>query len=132
MDFDWLEYLDFAKHCSGSSEESTLRIAISRAYYCVFNKAGIFAKDHLGYERGHDQSHKRMWLEFRNQPGQTSSAIYNKGMDLKRKREQADYEAQFSGLRADTLTIVLADAEALLVYLEQLVKSKADGERAKH
>ena len=42
--FDWIEYLDLAKHLvahggQGSSQEARLRSAISRAYYTAFHKA---------------------------------------------------------------------------------------------
>lgn len=54
MSFDWSEYLDIAQELftqaknNSPHQEANLRIAISRAYYAVFNKA----RDHL---RRHDK-----------------------------------------------------------------------------
>ncbi|MGB8346565.1 MAG: hypothetical protein WCD86_16890 [Ktedonobacteraceae bacterium] len=54
MSFDWLEYFDIAQELvtqaknNSPHQEANLRVAISRAYYAVFNKA----RDHL---RRHDK-----------------------------------------------------------------------------
>ena len=40
MNFDWNRYLELAKKLSAATEDdASLRSAVSRSYYCIFNLA---------------------------------------------------------------------------------------------
>jgi hypothetical protein len=57
MNFDWLEYLNFAKNCcdlnSGVIDEAACRASISRAYYAAFCLSRNYLRDHGDYVLQH-------------------------------------------------------------------------------
>ncbi len=117
MAFDWNDYLTFAQELKSRGDEAAVRSAISRAYYCVFHCAKDYAIANLGYLFRSDQpSHVQMWKLFEGK-GRTFKAVHDKGMALKRIRQDADYESDVTPVTVDHALRLAGDA---LTYLRQL------------
>lgn len=123
MDFDWADYLTFAREIKTRTDEAAKRSAISRAYYCVFNKARKYAENKLGYQySSYHTSHKPIWDCFQNK-GATFKAVRDNGLKLKDFREAADYKDNFENVD-DSLTQAFRSAENALTYLNQIERNK--------
>ncbi len=121
MAFDWQNYLIFAEELKSRTDEAAKRTAISRAYYCVFHKAKIYAVEKLDYVyRPENPSHQSMWLKFKNK-GITLNAIYNYGVKLKNFREDADYKDEFENIE-NCLIQTYHNATHILDQLTKLEK----------
>ena len=121
MPFEWKNYLDLAKKLKDESDEASHRAAISRAYYCVFNLAKEYAIENLDYEFRPDiPSHTNLWRCYEKK-GRTFKIIRDKGISLKDKRRNADYEIEFEELERN-LKFALKDAKDAIYWLEQVQK----------
>lgn len=95
-EFKWEHYLDLADELAASQAagEARLRSAISRAYYAAFHVAMRFLQDNRQYTptlSGKD--HGNVWRIYKTGPGTgiERRQIGNRGFQLLRDREQADY-----------------------------------------
>ncbi|MHC5057095.1 MAG: hypothetical protein ACYTKD_20655 [Planctomycetota bacterium] len=95
-EFKWEHYLDLAEQLADSQEagEPKLRSAISRAYYAAFHVAMQLLRDNQEYTptlSGKD--HGNVWRRYKTGPGTgiERKQIGNRGFQLLRDREQADY-----------------------------------------
>lgn len=95
-EFKWEHYLDLADELAASQAagEAKLRSAISRAYYAAFHVAMRFLQDNKQYTptlSGKD--HGNVWRMYKTGPGTgiERRQIGNRGFQLLRDREQADY-----------------------------------------
>lgn len=121
MPFDWENFLNFAKEIQNRNDEAAKRIAISRAYYCVFNKARIYATEKLGYQESMQKdSHETLWRYFESR-GRTFKAVRDKGKALKDRRIKADYQDDYDKLDV-SLKLAIMEAEAILYYLNQTLQ----------
>jgi hypothetical protein len=120
MAFDWEEYLTLANSLKGNADEASKRSAISRAYYCVFNRARIFAIQRLGYiYREGEPSHQAMWSFFK---GGLSGVGLN-GKKIKDIRRKADYDDDFPDIDNDLIS-AFRYAGNVLSYLSSAEKSQ--------
>ena len=81
---------------SSSPNEAKLRTAIGRAYYGVYlNAAKNYATD-KGFELsdGRVRSHQRFIQELKGNPDKNLQKLGNQLFQLKRAREEADYDIQ--------------------------------------
>ncbi len=119
--FDWYEYFKLAQELGKRREETSLRTAISRAYYFVFHLAldRVLANDS---SLKHDKvSHADLWKMFSNNPEigcQTLAAI---GSRMRDKRVRADYRDVFVRVE-DEVPWVLQDAQDFANVLATLEK----------
>lgn len=104
MSFDWSEYLNLAREIIGqtttpANQEARLRSAISRAYYAAF----ILARNHLRDKEGHSipetaDVHRYVIVQFEQSSDPVRKAIGTKLKQLRRDRNQADYNDTVAGL----------------------------------
>jgi len=120
--FDWSNYLALAKDLSESSDEAVLRSAISRAYYAAFNQAKDYCLSHDIYIARHTDSHQVVWNAFLER-GRLSKGIQHNGDLLKKKRVQADYEADPIPRLSDVAKQAIHECELVLSYLSALSTS---------
>lgn len=83
--FDPLEFLHLAQELANRNEESSLRVAVGRAYYAVF----LIARMKTGV-RGRDKVHKKVVQAIKRRRGY--SPVGDKLRSLFRLRAVADYE----------------------------------------
>jgi uncharacterized protein (UPF0332 family) len=121
MSFIWNDYLTLAKTLSQSTDDASLRTAISRAYYCVFNLSLSKAKRNEFRPKDDASSHEQLWsLYGRNtEIDRVCGRISAIGGRMKRRRVNADYRLFYNHL-ADEAKDVLADAEEFISLLGQL------------
>jgi uncharacterized protein (UPF0332 family) len=99
MSFPWKEYLSLAQELSRRTEEACHRSAISRAYYAAFHAARAYVREHHPAEHlpGGPEDHGRVWRILETS-GRLGSRMGRLGKDLRRWRNQADYETSVAGL----------------------------------
>lgn len=133
MSFCWTKYLDVAKELAGQpvnaevSKEARLRTAISRAYYAVFQTL----KEYL-LEKGETPSYKKNvheWVKERfDLPGNNTiqQRIADDIDQLRKRRNSADYDADYKGWLKERRTMAqeaakaIEEAERILQNLEEL------------
>jgi uncharacterized protein (UPF0332 family) len=78
----------------GSSDQADLRTAVSRAYYAAFHVARDFLTA-LGFQTPNgEQAHGYLWLRLSNCGDAKVAQAGHRLKDLRRKRNQADYDLQ--------------------------------------
>lgn len=116
--FDWNQFLVLAVELSNRTEESALRSAISRAYYCVYH----IAKARTGayrFSTDTGSSHEQLWDLYARNDDNTCKEIALIGNRLRLKRVTADYRAVFTRIE-EVLPEVLKDAKRCLNLLSSL------------
>lgn len=117
--FDWSGYLDLAQELQKRTDEASLRTAISRAYYFVYNTAQnrpAVSEYRLDPKL---PKHEELWSLYERNDGECKrlATIANR---LKFKRVKADYQ-NFSYTRvADELRGVITDAKTCAEILAAL------------
>jgi len=92
MSFDWINYLRLAEDLAARGDEASLRSAISRAYYFLFNVAYARAEKNLGPKPENDQTtHKWCWNAYANCGNQAGEELAAECERLKWLRVQMDY-----------------------------------------
>jgi hypothetical protein len=121
MSFNWKDYLTLAKTLSESTEDASLRTAISRAYYCVFNLSLYKAKTNEFRPKDDASSHDQLWgLYGRNKDkDRICSQLSAIGGRMKRRRVLADYRFSYDDLAADAKETI-SDAEECITLLQSL------------
>jgi uncharacterized protein (UPF0332 family) len=88
MSFDWLGYIRLAENLSDELDESSLRSAVSRAYYGVF----CIARNKKGYKRyGNPDVHRKVIDEYLNSEDEDERSIGWLLIKLRKQRNYADY-----------------------------------------
>ncbi len=116
MAFDWVKFLVLARVLGASIEESSLRSAVSRAYYAAFKTAEHYCEKNGFPPIDTGRPHQDVWDAFLRKGGTTFTSVYNKGDRLRRKRVIADYRSHQSTSAAITEDC-LRDSYAILSYL---------------
>jgi hypothetical protein len=117
--FDWNEYLRLALELQKRSDEASLRTAISRAYYFVFNTAQNRPAVALYIHDPKLPIHKELWSLYERNDGECKrlATLANR---LKLKRVKADYQDLSYTRVADDLRGVIMDAKACAAILASL------------
>lgn len=93
MSFNWHKYILLAEELiQASTEEAKLRSATSRAYYGSFNPCKIH-KGYSLYKRG--DVHEKVITEFKTSDVPLEVTIGNQLDDLRRKRNDSDYDGHY-------------------------------------
>jgi len=120
MPFDWNNFLEVAERLSTQQDEASLRIAVSRAYYCIYNLAKKRAVSN-GYQRKNgESSHAQMWRVYSLSPDSICKKLSTIGERLKEKRERADYEDQEYVRVDEEAKQAIADARSFIRQLDGL------------
>lgn len=122
MTFDWNQYLILAKTLSAAStDDASLRSAVSRSYYCAFNLALLRAQSnsYRTPDDGTGGSHDHLWDLYGRNDNQNCKRIAVIGQRMKRRRVKADYRAQFDKL-ADGVKDAISDAEECVMIMAGL------------
>lgn len=120
-EFDWSEYLFFAKETIGipgisCAEEAKFRAAISRAYYAAYWKARKFVEKDASYvsPKGYYKHEEiRDYFLKRRKKDTIYNSIYLNLLRLHDLRIIADYK--------DTQEIILRDTYTALSYAQHIV-----------
>ena len=117
--FDWSQYLVLARDLGTRSDEAALRSAISRAYYAAYHHAKMYcARKRIQIiSSGGNSDHYDLWETFGRKAGITFAKVHASGDRLKRKRVNADYDAEISGL-ASVVVGAIKDSDAIFFYLK--------------
>jgi uncharacterized protein (UPF0332 family) len=124
MAFDWHSYLALAKTlAAATTDEASLRSAVSRSYYSAFNLAKMRAEAN-GYRNKFDavgSSHDLLWELYsrNNHAGCLRLSIL--GPRMKRRRVKADYRDHFNQL-PEELKDAIEDADECVTILSSLPK----------
>jgi uncharacterized protein (UPF0332 family) len=122
MSFDWSTYLQLAKRlATEKGDEASLRSAVSRAYYCVFNLAMIKAKSNDFRTKDDAGSHDQLWTLYGRNTDLQCPKISNIGARMKRRRVKADYHSSVHKLE-DEVADALADADECIAIISALPK----------
>jgi len=94
--FDWRRFVDLADVLRTTNDEAAQRTAISRAYFAVYPVATEKMRlTSIVQPRGH-----RIWeqvIDIGTTDGRPDFVVIGEaGLDLKRRREQADYHSPFN------------------------------------
>ena len=121
--FDWNEFKILAEKLKDEKDEASQRTSISRLYYAVYWKARLtLEREDQNLQVPEYNAHKFVWDKFSGS-NKTRNAISRKGRDLRRNRNDADYEADIrkpKELVDDSFQI----AENILFYLNQIQPKK--------
>src|SRR5580693_3490975 len=91
--FDWSKYLDLAMELQTRTDEASLRTAISRAYYFVYNTAlsrPAVREYRLDVTR---PAHEELWSLYERNGGECKN-LADTAKRLKIRRVKADYQLQ--------------------------------------
>ena len=122
MFFDWIEFLCLAQNLSGipitPSDDAKLRSAISRAYYCLFNRAVEKAEAKWSYNPVFgDSSHQSLSRHLLRRQ-ENMAKIIGKELDrLRPFRVEADYRTEVPNLLAKTHDVIKT-VEKLIKWME--------------
>lgn len=93
--FDWSTFLDLAERLAESSDEASLRSAISRGYYALFHRARRYAVRHQFQPPGPPIStHQALIAWFKQRPSDEEREIGDELDDLRKLRNDADYQVR--------------------------------------
>ncbi len=126
MSFDWSQYLNLAYQLFGRrrrppNREAKLRAAISRAYYAAFILVRNYLLDVAGHLIPPDANpHHYVQLQFRLSNDVERQQIANKLYELRRYRNQADYDNQISGSLKDKASRALILADQIIAGLNRI------------
>jgi hypothetical protein len=119
MPFDWNDYETLASSLR-TGDEASQRTAISRLYYSVLHRARLKleATDPAFIFSEDRPSHQQVWDAYLKK-GRTFNSIGNKGKQLKKNREMADYFSEIRRLD-DVVEESFQTAKSILLYLNQI------------
>jgi hypothetical protein len=119
MAFDWRDYETLASSLR-KGDEASQRSAISRLYYSVLHRARLKleATDPAFIFSEDRPSHQQVWDTYLKK-GRTFNSIGNKGKQLKRNRELADYYSEIKRLD-DVVEESFQTAKSILMYINQI------------
>lgn len=117
--FDWTGYYTLADELAKRADEASLRSAISRAYYYVYQLALKRAETNGFKARPDEGVHKQLWRNFNASPDpgcRKLGEIANRLMD---KRLMADYRSIYPRI-SDEVPAMLTDARKFATGLGAL------------
>lgn len=122
MRFEWSQYLTLAEELrqadeNGTLYEARLRVAISRAYYAVFNTAKIYLHDKGVVVPPTGEAHTFVPAQLRAQSERHLQRVAIYLDRLRISRTQADYDLAFVGdvTKAAALAVVLARRAVMIL-----------------
>jgi hypothetical protein len=117
--FDWSKYLDLATELQTRTDEASLRTAISRAYYFVYNTA--LSRPAVGQYRldTNRSAHEELWGLYERNGGECKD-LADTAKRLKLRRVKADYQHQSYPRLAEDLKGVITDANDCAAILSKL------------
>jgi uncharacterized protein (UPF0332 family) len=135
---DPLKFLDLASDWATGSREGEWRSSVSRSYYAVFHVARNLLRQ-VGFQvpRG-DQCHSYVYARLNNTADQTIERAASQLHDLRRARNQADYDLDIPVTEQDAVNAVnlamningtLAALAANPAILAQVTQAMRDYER---
>ena len=125
MIFDWAKYLVLAEELAmRSSDEASLRSAVSRAYYAAF----CIARNRL-LQEGEEipktgEAHTTVWTKYRFSAQKHLKDVGTTGDRLRRSRNKADYD--------DELPDISAMVEDAIAKARRLLHSLGAVDSGKH
>ena len=91
--FSWRHFLNTARNLSQSTDEASLRTAVSRAYYAAFHEARAYLARFNKLEQGSE--HEKVWRAFdRPTDRRQYREIWTWGTRLRKARVEADYHLE--------------------------------------
>jgi hypothetical protein len=120
MAFDWREYLALARWLQantppGISQEAAQRCAISRAYFAAYGHALNYATQYLGFSpRNASEDHGRLRDHLKRSRRRATADSLDR---LREWRNSCDYDGNFPGNLAATLTNALNEANYVFTSL---------------
>jgi uncharacterized protein (UPF0332 family) len=122
MSFDWNGYLTLAKKLAADTgDDSALRSAVSRSYYCIFNLAMLKAKANQYTTKDDASSHDQLWSLYGRNTDKDCEQVSLIGARMKRRRVKADYKPFFDNLK-DEVDDAIEDAEECIKLLGKMAK----------
>jgi hypothetical protein len=120
--FDWRGYVDLADDLLTlrPNDEAAQRAALSRAYYGAFGVAREYLLTKRGMTVISFNAHYHVWAVFAQAPKGIEQRIAQEGNRLKRRRDLADYEANYSRLAIEAAKWV-ARARRLVADIDSLM-----------
>jgi uncharacterized protein (UPF0332 family) len=116
--FNWSEYYGLAEELGKRADEASLRSAISRAYYYVYNLA-LRRAEANDFKFVIGGIHTQLWRVFQDSPEPDCKQLGTIAARLKEKRERADYNSFFARVQ-DEVPVLLADARDFAARLDKL------------
>jgi hypothetical protein len=117
--FDWTGYYTLASELAARADEASLRSAMSRAYYYVYQLALARAKANGFSIVAGESSHQQLWRNYSDSPEPACRRLAEIAKRLKYKRELADYQSVYRRI-SDDVPVMLADARDFAGRLQAL------------
>lgn len=118
--FDWEGFLELAEQLSRSPTEAAQRTAISRAYYAVYHAASYYIRRKQLIEPGRRLSHRAAWRLLKLSVNLDQRDTGFRGEDLKRLRQDADYDSPYPGDLSTDVREAVMEASALIAAISRL------------
>ena len=117
--FDWTGYYTLANELAQRRDEASLRSAISRAYYYVYQLALRRAETNGFQARPDEGVHKQLWRNFNLSPDPSCRKLGEIANRLMDKRLMADYRSIYPRI-GDEVSALLSDAQNFATRLGAL------------
>jgi uncharacterized protein (UPF0332 family) len=124
MSFDWNKYLALARTLSAATtDDASLRSAVSKSYYCAFNLAmsRALANSYRTPDDGSGSSHDHLWDLYGRNNNANCTRLAAIGQRMKRRRVKADYRANYDKL-PEEVKDAIADAEECAAIISSLAR----------
>jgi hypothetical protein len=106
--FDWIGYYTLANELAGRADEVSLRSALSRAYYYVYQLALERAKTNGFTTLAGEGTHQQLWRNYSDSPEPDCRKLAEIGKRLKDKREWADYRKFYPRISEEVPELIAA------------------------
>lgn len=119
--FDWNDYLDFSERllASDPDDEACQRSAISRSYYAMFNTAKALLISEGVAIPPTGAAHEMVWQAMQQAPRGVRRRIAQAGFRVRRRRDLADYEADYPMVTVDATRCVEWSKRAIRDALDE-------------
>jgi len=106
--FDWSDYLHLSGRLleSDPDDEACQRSAIGRSYYAMFNTAKALLINERVAIPPTGAAHEIAWQAMQQAPRGVRRRIAQAGFRVRRRRDLADYEADYPTVAADAVRCV--------------------------
>lgn len=117
--FDWTGYYTLADELAKRADEASLRSAMSRAYYYIYQLALERARSNGFTTLAGEGLHRQLWRNFSDSPEPDCRKLAEIAKRLKDKRERADYQNVYTRIN-DDVSGMLEDAQTFATRLRAL------------
>jgi hypothetical protein len=118
--FAWPSYLKLAEELANSTDEGSLRTAISRAYYYVYH-LGLERAERNGFARNpNEPAHSQLWVIYSGNPDAACKKLAEIANRIKFNRVKADYYHIFPGRLAEETNDTIESAKDFASKLDNL------------